>query len=77
MISFYMQKWEYKVVECKRKFGLFSGCEWSLNMEEMLPQLGEEGWELVNVVSESSSWGNSTAGATTEEKWIFKRPKLD
>ena len=69
-----MQKWEYKVIIRQRNFGLFSNCQWDIDIQELLPQLGEEGWELVNVVPESSAWGENNAGATTEEKWIFKRP---
>lgn len=69
------QKWEYKIIICERSTGLFSNCKWDKDMDRMLPQLGEEGWELVNVVAESSAWGENNAGATTEEKWIFKRQK--
>lgn len=69
-----MQKWEYKIILCQRNVGLFSNYEWDTNIEELLPNLGQEGWELVNVVPESASWGENNAGSTTEEKWIFKRP---
>lgn len=69
-----MQKWEYKVIICERSAGLFSSYEWNVDIEEMLPEMGAEGWELVNVVPESSAWGENNTGATTEEKWIFKRP---
>lgn len=72
-----MQRWEYKIVFCQRSASLFSNYEWDTNMEELLPQLGEEGWELVNVVPESSAWGQNNSGATTEEKWVFKRVKED
>lgn len=44
-------------------------------MEDMLPDLEDEGWELVNVVTESSAWGENNSGVTTEEKWIFKRTR--
>lgn len=70
-----MQRWEYKIITCQRNYGLFSSGEWDLNMEDMLPDLGEEGWELVNVVPESSAWGENNSGVTTEEKWIFKRQR--
>lgn len=33
------------------------------------------GWELINVIPESSAWGENNSGSTTEEKWIFKRAK--
>lgn len=70
-----MQKWEYKIIVNKRSAGFFSNYEWEQNMEELLPELGEEGRELINVVAESSAWGENNTGATTEEKWIFKRAK--
>lgn len=70
-----MQKWEYKIVMCQRNAGFFSGYEWDRDMEEILPQLGDEGWELVSVIPESSAWGENNSGATTEEKWVFKRLK--
>ena len=70
-----MEKWEYKIITCQRSIGLFSDYEWDTNVESMLPGLGEEGWELINVVPESSAWGESNSGSTTEEKWIFKRAK--
>lgn len=70
-----MGKWEYKIINCNREIGLFSNYEWDTDMESMLPKLGEEGWELVNVIPESSAWGENNSGSTTEEKWIFKRSK--
>lgn len=68
-----MQKWEYKVINTQRSAGFFSSYKWDIDVEEMLPELGEEGWELVNVIPESSAWGENNTGATTDEKWIFKR----
>lgn len=70
-----MQKWEYKIILRQRKFGFFSNNEWDIEIQELLPQLGDEGWELVNVVPESSTWGENNSGTTTEEKWVFKRLK--
>ncbi|ERI92346.1 hypothetical protein HMPREF1982_02328 [Clostridiales bacterium oral taxon 876 str. F0540] len=70
-----MKRWEYKVITCERNIGLFSNYEWDKDIEKMLPELGEEGWELVNVIAESSAYGENNAGSTTEEKWIFKREK--
>lgn len=69
-----MQKWEYKVINTQRNAGFFSSYKWDVEVEEMLPKLGEEGWELVNIIPESSAWGENNTGATTDEKWIFKRP---
>lgn len=70
-----MIKWEYKIITCQREFGFFSNNEWDKDMEAISCELGEEGWELVSVVSEASDWGQNMAGVTTEEKWIFKRQK--
>lgn len=70
-----MQRWEYKVVICRREVGFFSDFKWDVDIETMLPELGEEGWELVNVVPESTEWGENNTGLTTEEKWVFKRAK--
>ena len=71
-----MQKWEYKIITCTRRAGLFSDFKWDKDMESMLTELGEDGWELINVIPESSDWGENISGTTTEEKWIFKRPKM-
>lgn len=70
-----MQKWEYKIILRQRHTGLFSNWEWDNDIEAILPELGEEGWELVSVVPESSAWGENNSGVTTEEKWVFKRPR--
>ena len=70
-----MTKWEYKIIMCERDFGIFSSNEWDKDMEAVSCKLGEEGWELVSVVPEASSWGESRSGLTTEEKWVFKRQK--
>ena len=50
---------------------------------EILEQLGDEGWELVAVVPRSSYLGGKQlgdlsldyAGFTSEELWVFKRPR--
>ncbi|GAA0725175.1 hypothetical protein GCM10008905_20070 [Clostridium malenominatum] len=47
---------------------MFSNFKWDKDVESMLPELGEDGWELINVVPESSNWGENTSGLTTEEK---------
>lgn len=70
-----MPKWEYKIITCERNIGFLSNYKWDKDIESMLPKLGEEGWELVNVIPESSAWGENNSGSTTEEKWIFKRQK--
>ena len=38
-------------------------------------QLGAQGWELISVIPRSSLASSWTAGATSDETWIFKRPK--
>jgi hypothetical protein len=70
-----MQKWEYHVFHRQREVadGLVTG--WDENVVGQLPQLGEEGWELVTILPRSSV-GNGNEGITTDELWIFKRPKV-
>jgi hypothetical protein len=77
-----MQKWEYKAVTRVRNFigspRARQMWEWSpdsLEMSQRLAEMGEEGWELVAVVTESGTGGHQVAGITTEEVWVFKRPK--
>jgi hypothetical protein len=73
-----MRKWEYKVVHRQR--GLESNPQstragnWDTNVVQSLPQWGDEGWELVTVIARSDLSGDSTAGFTTAELWVFKRP---
>ena len=38
-------------------------------------QLGGQGWELVAITPRSSLASNWTAGTTSDETWLFKRPK--
>jgi hypothetical protein len=45
------------------------------DLPNALIKLGEEGWELVAVTPRSSHLGEHTAGFTSEELWVFKRPK--
>lgn len=68
------------------KAGYMWGNRWSQPIEEIL-RLGEEGWELVTAVPMSSVLGGygeqyggagafaDFAGFTTEQIWVFKRPK--
>jgi len=45
-------------------------------LEEVLQELGKDGWELVSVISASDGGSfNPTdySGLTTSEKWVFKR----
>jgi hypothetical protein len=42
---------------------------------ELIQRLGDDGWELVSVVPRSSIGGAESSGFTSEQVWIFKRPK--
>lgn len=71
-----MQRWEYRVFHRQRVVTLgeiTSG--WDENIVGMLPDLGDQGWELITVLPRSSSGGATDAGVTTDELWVFKRPK--
>jgi hypothetical protein len=46
-----------------------------IGMPDKLAQLGNQGWELVAVMPRSSAIMSNYAGATTEDEWLFKRPK--
>jgi hypothetical protein len=71
-----MQKWEYRVFHRQRQIagGLVTG--WDENVVGQLPQLGEDGWELVTILPRSSIGSDAAAGITTDELWVFKRPKV-
>ncbi|HMM41504.1 MAG TPA: hypothetical protein PKA95_06345 [Thermomicrobiales bacterium] len=71
-----MQRWEYRVFHRQRTVSMgeiTSG--WDENIVGMLPELGDNGWELVTVLPRSSIGGETNAGITTDELWVFKRPK--
>lgn len=38
-------------------------------------QLGGQGWELIAITPRSSLASDWTAGTTSDETWLFKRPK--
>lgn len=82
-----MQRWEYQIVMRARTVAVRgpSGfthsagnkeiSDWapdSAGMHTQLAALGDEGWELVNVYPRVSA---HPSPATTEEIWVFKRPK--
>ena len=74
-----MQKWEYKHLFRVRTHktaivGLHHAKEWDKNIVGMLPELGEEGWELVAITSRSGAALDGLSGFTNEELWVFKRP---
>lgn len=64
-----MQKWEYLTLARERKN---RHAKWSQNTIE-LPNLGNEGWELVSVIYRTDINMGSTYHE--EEVWIFKRLK--
>jgi hypothetical protein len=73
-----MVKWEYLVVERKRKLGigdlLKAGAEeWNIDIYGSLDKLGEDGWQLSNIAPRAER--KDFPGVTTCEAWIFKRPK--
>ena len=61
-----MDKWEYKTLKFDGK-GFFKS---KFEFEEELNKLGNEGWELVSMLSPVSAYGS-----TTELFAIFKRKK--
>lgn len=78
------QTWDYKIIARSRDpFKVpFDWNNWSEDAKALstpvdilakTKQLGEGGWELVSVTPRSSNAG--AAGVTTEELWVFKRPK--
>jgi hypothetical protein len=70
-----MQAWEYRVVHRQRQVRGGTVGSWDANVIQQLPDLGAAGWELVAVVPRSSEGAPANAGVTTDELWIFKRPK--
>lgn len=70
-----MQPWEYKVLHRVRPLRSNKVGGWDEPIVAELPSLGDEGWELVTVITRSSEPGSLTAGITTDEMWVFKRPK--
>jgi hypothetical protein len=70
-----MQPWEYKVLHRVRQIRAAKVSGWDEPIVAQLPALGEEGWELVTVITRASEPGSISAGVTTDEMWVFKRPK--
>jgi len=74
-----MQKWEYTTITRKRiwKVGIgpLESKGWEADITPNIRDLGEQGWELVTVVPRSGWARADYAGFTSEEYWIFKRPK--
>jgi hypothetical protein len=74
-----MQKWEYRIITRTRQASEnvlnFAVSNWNLDIASQLPSLGEDGWELVAISARSGQTGPRHTGTTTEEDWVFKRPK--
>jgi tetratricopeptide (TPR) repeat protein len=81
-------KWQYLTIVRKRGWTKDGGAkEFNIDMNTELIKLGEAGWELVAVTSRSGIMGQQVttggatsiaidyAGFTTNELWVFKRPK--
>jgi len=84
------QRWEYMFLQRSRgikgsigaALGALAGATrdyadatgWD-DLESKASNLGENGWELVSIVPRSSIAGGAGAGFTTDELWVFKRPK--
>lgn len=67
-----MQKWEYKTLEFELDSNFWLGTSNfpQTEIESNLNNLGEEGWELMNSITNSESHGKATRLLL-----IFKRPK--
>jgi hypothetical protein len=69
-----MQPWEYRTIYRERRLDAGTTGEWGADIEQALPELGAEGWELVAIVPRSSAGQPVHAGVTSDELWVFKRP---
>ncbi|MFE3846153.1 DUF4177 domain-containing protein [Thermoplasmatota archaeon] len=64
-----MTSWEYKIMETDKSF--WSGKD-KIDTDQVLSDLGRDGWELVSVVPLSQMGG----GTTTNLKFFFKRKRF-
>jgi hypothetical protein len=55
-----MEKWEYRTIKTE-------GVDLDQTLEETLPLLGEQGWELVNVIT--SVWGGALSQPGMVTRW--------
>jgi hypothetical protein len=67
-----MQKWQYytHVQSLNEKF--LKSSEWGPSPD--WNRLGQDGWELVNVIAASHTRGEADAGRATSFYYYFKRP---
>jgi len=82
-----MQRWEYlNVVKSRGKDDENKIGDWCINCyppaelpvndpNDFLTILGEQGWELVSAWPLAGISGKYWAGISSQEKWVFKRPK--
>ena len=64
-----MTSWEYKIIKTEKSF--WSGKNRS-DSEQLLADLGRDGWELVSVVPLSQMVGGTTTGL----QFFFKRKRF-
>jgi hypothetical protein len=64
-----MTSWEYKIMKTDKSF--WSGKD-RTNTEQLLADLGRDGWELVSVVTLSQMGGGTTTGL----QFFFKRKRF-
>jgi len=70
-----MLKWEYKTIARSRNYKTLNDPnQWSREIQDTLTDLGDQGWELVTVVTRSAFTGMTHAGFSTDEMWVLKRP---
>jgi hypothetical protein len=82
------QKWEYRtMVRAHRTTskdreirtdspGIPKPPSWDVDIAQLLPVIGNEGWELGAISSRTSSFSvDGQSWLVTEEVWVFKRPK--
>jgi hypothetical protein len=63
-------RWEYKTAKVEAK-GWFAGGKLdALEFDQVLNEMGDQGWELVSVLSVTQTHGSSREIAA-----VFKRPK--
>ena len=67
-----MKTFQYKIYTPEIKKGLFKN-KASNDISEKLTQLGQEGWELVNVVPIQGTSVKSYGGATVAFEYYFKK----
>lgn len=73
--SNYMKKWDYKIIERPRNYKVLADPgKLSSEVENTLLDLGDEGWELVTVVTRASYTSITNTGFAADEMWVFKRP---